>query len=204
MKGNIKDYLEQTNTVLLTKDAFEYLKEKACAIDKARVEICQLHSYVAKFAGGSFAIHIDKEKVLQIIDKYQAESEPQESEDDTWSLKDVTDALKRHGFLQEQESCEDAISRQAAIDTLDTTDKFMDEERTVETYKALLKECYEVLPSVTPKQKVGKWIYTKAVSTGEIIWSECSVCGEGEHGCAKRMKFCPNCGARMGERSEKE
>ncbi len=54
-----------------------------------------------------------------------------------------------------------------------------------------------------PKQTVGKWIYTKAVSTGEIIWSECSVCGEGEHGCAKRMKFCPNCGARMEERSDK-
>jgi len=93
----------------------------------------------------------------------------------------------------------DCISRQAVLDTLDTTDKFMDEERTVETYKALLKECYETLSPVTPKQKSGKWIYTKAVSTGEIIWSECSVCGEGEHGCAKRMKFCPMCGAKMAE-----
>lgn len=54
--------------------------------------------------------------------------------------------------------CEDAINRQAAIDTLDNTDKFMDEDRTVETYKALLKECYEVLPPVTPKQKTGLWI----------------------------------------------
>jgi hypothetical protein len=53
------------------------------------------------------------------------------------------------------ESCEDCISRQAVLDTIDTTDEFMDEERTVENYKALLKECYEVLPSVTPKQKVG-------------------------------------------------
>lgn len=150
------------------------------------------------------------------------------------------------------EDCEDCISRHAVLDTLDNTDKFMDEERTVETYKALLKECYDVLPSVTPKvaecedaisrqatverlckvaefmnekrnglgspyvmaalfiqdnkdefpsvtpkQKIGKWIYTKAVSTGEIMWSECSVCGEGEHGCARRMKFCPECGARM-------
>lgn len=45
----------------------------------------------------------------------------------------------------------DAISRISVLDTLDTTDEFMDEERTVENYKALLKECYEVLPSVTPK-----------------------------------------------------
>ena len=50
------------------------------------------------------------------------------------------------------EPCEDCISRQAVLDTLDTTDKFMDEERTVETYKALLKECYETLSPVTPKQ----------------------------------------------------
>lgn len=49
------------------------------------------------------------------------------------------------------EPCEDAISRISVLDTLDTTDEFMDEERTVENYKALLKECYEVLPSVTPK-----------------------------------------------------
>ena len=72
---DIKDYLEQTNTVLLTKDAFELLKERASALDKIRVEIGQLPSYVAKFAGGSFAIHIDKEKVLQIIDKHLSESD---------------------------------------------------------------------------------------------------------------------------------
>lgn len=44
-------------------------------LDDVRAEIGQLPSYVAKFAGGDFAIHIDKEKVLQIIDKYLAESE---------------------------------------------------------------------------------------------------------------------------------
>ena len=49
------------------------------------------------------------------------------------------------------EDCEDTINRQAVLATLDDTDKFMDEDRTVENYKALLKECYEVLPSVTPK-----------------------------------------------------
>jgi len=46
---------------------------------------------------------------------------------------------------------DDAISRQAVLDTLDTADKFMDEDRTIENYKALLKECYEVLPPVTQK-----------------------------------------------------
>lgn len=56
---------------------------------------------------------------------------------------------------------DDCISRQAVLDTLDTSDRFMDEDRTVDTYKALLKECYEVLPSVTPKQKMGQWIPIK-------------------------------------------
>ena len=45
--------------------------------------------------------------------------------------------------------------------------------------------------------KTGHWIYFKAVNTSEIIWSECSECKDGESGCAKRMKYCPNCGAKM-------
>lgn len=40
---DIKDYLEQTNTVLLTKDAFEYLKERVSVLDKIRAEIDRLH-----------------------------------------------------------------------------------------------------------------------------------------------------------------
>lgn len=44
-------------------------------IDKIRTEIDQLPFYAAKFADGAFAIHVDKEKVLQIIDKYKTESE---------------------------------------------------------------------------------------------------------------------------------
>ncbi len=42
-------------------------------------------------------------------------------------------------FEEKPDDCEDIISRQAVLDTLDTSDKFMDEDRTVETYKALLK-----------------------------------------------------------------
>lgn len=47
------------------------------------------------------------------------------------------------------------------------------------------------------KPKTGHWIYSKEINTGEIRWSECSVCGNGEIGCAKRMKYCPECGVRM-------
>ena len=39
------------------------------------------------------------------------------------------------------------------LDTLERMDKALDEDRTVESYKDLLRECYKVLPSVTPKPK---------------------------------------------------
>ena len=52
-----------------------------------------------------------------------------------------------------QKPCEDAISRKAVLDTLERMDKALDEDRTVESYKDLLRECYKVLPSVTPKPK---------------------------------------------------
>ena len=45
----------------------------------------------------------------------------------------------------------DLLSRKAVIDTLDKMDKALDEDRTVENYKALLKECYEILPPVAEK-----------------------------------------------------
>lgn len=42
---------------------------------------------------------------------------------------------------------DDCISRKAVLDTLERMDKALDEDRTVENYKELLRECYKVLPS---------------------------------------------------------
>lgn len=108
-------------------------------------------------------------------------------------------------FEEKPDDCEDAISRQAVLDTLDTSDRFMDEERTVENYKALLKECYEVLPSVTPKQKVGHWEwvqYDYNPKLGNWHCSECrcivAECVEAEkRGGIPLYKCCPQCGAKM-------
>ena len=61
--------------------------------------------------------------------------------------------LRFSGFSDEQIkaiegafSCEDAISRKAVLNTLENMDKALDEDRTVESYKDLLRECYKVLP----------------------------------------------------------
>ena len=42
-----------------------------CVLDKISAEIEQLPLYCAKFKCDDFAYHIDKEQVLQIIDKYR-------------------------------------------------------------------------------------------------------------------------------------
>ena len=96
----------------------------------------------------------------------------------------------------EQQPCDDAISRTAALNTLDTMDKALDENRTVEEYKELLRECYEQLPSVST-EKTGRWIDT---GSGQ----ECSECGEIQYGYDSFRKYCPNCGARMVEPQESE
>ena len=50
------------------------------------------------------------------------------------------------GECKEYVPCDDAISRQAVLNTLYSMDKALDENRTIEEYKELLKECYEQLP----------------------------------------------------------
>lgn len=53
--------------------------------------------------------------------------------------------------LIKQEPSGDLISRQAVLETLNDMDNVLDEDRTIENYKELLKECYEVLPPVKPQ-----------------------------------------------------
>ena len=87
----------------------------------------------------------------------------------------------------------DAVKRDAVLNTLDTMDKALDENRTVEAYKELLKECYKELPRVTPKPGSGEWIQ-------HGIGFRCSECAiqTSEHNVKRGlMKYCPNCGAKM-------
>ena len=105
--------------------------------------------------------------------------------------------------LDEQQPCEDAVNREAVLDTLNQMDKALDEDRTVENYKALLIECYKVLTSVTPKQKSGKWI------NDENHIPICNKCGYiPQYNRAiddyEYSNFCPNCGAKMVEPQESE
>ena len=128
----------------------------------------------------------------------------------------------------EQEQCNDAISRRAVLNTLDSTDKFLDETRTVESYKTLLEECYKNLPSVTPtkciatvkfskedmqelvnekmkdivvERKKGKWEYSGSYDVEGMLY--CSCCKHEIDVSEGYFKYCPNCGCKMSE-GEKE
>ena len=96
----------------------------------------------------------------------------------------------------EQEPCDDAISRKSVINTIDNMDNALDENRTVEEYKALLKECYEVLPPVRPQEKTGHWINDED-TIGCYYCSEC-----GGYVASYDDAYCKYCGCRMVEPHE--
>jgi Pyruvate/2-oxoacid:ferredoxin oxidoreductase delta subunit len=89
----------------------------------------------------------------------------------------------------------DLIDRQAAIDEIINlwADKPFGNPALVE-----IKDCIEKLPSVTPQQKVGHWIWQE----GYINYCKCSECGMGEW--EMEWNFCPNCGAKMVESEESD
>ena len=80
----------------------------------------------------------------------------------------------------ELESCEDAISRQAAIDIVRNPTEIK------------LDLALSRLPSVQPRQKAGRW------EGDSWLWS-CSNCKKDYHeDYAKLFVYCPNCGVKMG------
>ena len=95
---------------------------------------------------------------------------------------------------EEQEPCEDAISRKALIDVFRTTE---DAEHATWTLKGIEDEINE-MPSVTPIRPKGHW---KADYKG-CYRKTCSNCGIFNN--SKYKNFCPNCGARMVEPQERE
>ena len=88
----------------------------------------------------------------------------------------------------EQEPCEDAISRQAAIDTcLNIYFNGYKEKDLLHDIKNL--------PSVNPQPKTGHWI--KTISENGITSAvRCSKCGF-EDNRYMLFRYCPNCGIKM-------
>ena len=105
-------------------------------------------------------------------------------------LSEYTEAIKMGIEALEQEPCEDAISRKAAIDAIwDGVN--------MDIYTREVKECLETLPPVTPQPKMGRWI--EHINNG-MQYIECPKCSSWFlRMYLTRNSYCPNCGAKMQE-----
>ena len=92
-----------------------------------------------------------------------------------------------------REIADDCISRQAVLNTLNKMDKALDIDRSVESYKELLTECYKDLSPVTPKQRTGIWIDRSGGDPTDFSVS-CNLCN---NWFPHSSNFCPDCGAKM-------
>ena len=106
----------------------------------------------------------------------------------------------------EQHPCKDAISRKYAIDKLKYGNNGMAWFGDAKTDLAV-GNFLENLPPVTPKEsKTGQWVLLDKCSNSGYYCSEChkKVVKEGWSNTVKKIKYCPNCGAKMIEPQESE
>ena len=126
----------------------------------------------------------------------------------------ITEAFSVAIKALEQQPCEDCISREAVDEYITNllSGYLYDEERTrLEDLTAYIWE----LPSVTPKQKTGRWLMPQqddGMSDPIYYQVRCSECGFDLDPQTWHMelhqygadKYCPNCGAKMGESEDKD
>ena len=97
------------------------------------------------------------------------------------------------GNSEQLPTCEDAISRQAAIDAINSHFGFNIEEE----YGSAVQEVINGLPSAQPEREKGKWVSNSPVTM------KCDQCGAViKDWDWHRFKFCPVCDADM--RGEQE
>lgn len=101
---------------------------------------------------------------------------------------------------EEQEPCEDCISRQAVIIALG--EWIVSGEYQYTNATDYLVKRIKALPPVKLKSKIGHWIAVEneEMETMGYYCSECDLPMETEN----QTRFCPNCGAKMDEPQESE
>lgn len=162
------------------------------------------------------AVDIEDETAIKILDQQPSEDEEVikvskgavKARQGRFVIYDV-EWLKKNFYVTEEkiygqpkDPCENCISKEAALNTLDYIDKVLNDDRTVERYKELLQECYEDLPSVTLSRSKGKWIHWTDDYKDYVTCSCCEYGEEGEVLLSDKTPFCPICGADMREREE--
>lgn len=119
---------------------------------------------------------------------------------------EVYEALEMGIKALEQESCEDAISRDKAIVQLSHLQSDWDDDWNVAIRKCI--EAVKIVPPITPQPKTGHWEWVQYDSNPNIGNWHCSECNRIVCGAITAVnpvyayKYCPECGARMAESEE--
>lgn len=191
------------------KDILEQLSYDDCISRQAVINAIN-HNCIYENEYNLTASHI-MEKVKQLPpvtlqrceDWYDVPSDEMTLEQARQAVKDLRKKLAER---LEQESCDDCINRQAAIDTIESwlsCDDYNETERHI--MRAMQSVLYD-LPSVTPKEKTGHWtplLDNDGSPTLEETYGKvyrCSACGFISYG----ENFCGNCGAKMSEPQKSE
>lgn len=100
--------------------------------------------------------------------------------------------------------CENAISRQAVFDIVDS---YSESQSNVEDVTQDIISDIMALPPVTPQPKTGEWNTFELFQSGiKETWYECPKC-KWSNALLIPRNYCPNCGSKMvepQERSDKE
>ena len=111
------------------------------------------------------------------------------------NLEQMSEWLKELKDYREN-TCGDAISRQEAIRAIEALQRpIMREESNYYQFKfsgmSEAREAVENLPSVSPQQKVGRWVIS------EVRCPDCLEYFDADNYSFEKLNICPNCGAKM-------
>lgn len=137
-------------------------------------------------------------------------------EEDCLFDEESGDELDMSRCTAKKQPCEDAISRQDALDAFGLSEKTRKYGGDHSGYDAMMlyeiQDVLEGLPSVTPTPKPGRWkefahsAYHGVDEYGEPIWRKVNVyhCNKCNRRTVIKEKYCPSCGAKMVEPQESE
>lgn len=161
-----------------------------------------VQDYIAKYL--SQYLYNDVREAVEAIDEFIGELPSVNPHETVTEFADrCRECGAKYGKLLKQEPCEDAISRQAVIDTIESwlsCDDYNAAERHI--MRAVQSVLYDS-PSVMPQPKTGHWIEHPEIETSTpeyLMFYECSECGDKQCFCKSdihRKHFCNNCGAKM-------
>ena len=109
-------------------------------------------------------------------------------------FRQLAEWLKDYERLLEQQSCDDAISRQSVLDDIARIGLWKSEPKEVQAVAECLR-AVEALAPVTPQPKTGQWLNDELIPNdiSGHVHAECSIC----HKVRIVDNYCPNCGAKM-------